>query len=385
MKRSNERRVEIRFIKKQCPLGSLQTRTETNKDIITEYSEVLQDDPNAFPPIDVFVDIDDPGFYYLADGFKRLSANELIGFKEIDVRIHNGNYRDAILFGQQANLRHGERLSNRDKRFNVTRMLKDEVWREMSNSEIARVTGTTHPFVGKIRSELYPEPVKKVLSLPDSQPAQTPQAPPITVGRSNPPAPPSKPTTTPLQRSTPPSNGATGSGVANAIESERDKKPLGDRYGVPIPDRMRKFFQTEVPQLEEFLSLTVSLQSMMNNHIVRATNNKAEHNRRMLERGVTITTKISEIKKFLVSDIIPYAICPMCKGKENCKACGNMGWVTKEEYEAMPQQLKDTHKTATEINWWKEVEDSKPQTSLMNDLESKKDNKMGDLIIGKRK
>ncbi len=55
-----------------------------------------------------------------------------------------------------ANADHGLRRTYADKRRAVEMLLQDEEWRTWSDRAIADQTKTTHPFVGKIRAELYP-------------------------------------------------------------------------------------------------------------------------------------------------------------------------------------------------------------------------------------
>ena len=92
--------------------GDTQPRQFINEDVVNDYSELLLDDVQ-FPPIVVF---NDGANYWLADGFHRWHANKKAGFTEVEVEIHNGTLRDAVLFSVGANAIHGIRRTNDDKR-----------------------------------------------------------------------------------------------------------------------------------------------------------------------------------------------------------------------------------------------------------------------------
>lgn len=114
--------------------GGTQIRVETD---ITQ-AEGYAEDMNAgaaFPPIVVFFD---GAEYWLADGFHRLIAAQVIKRTEIDAEIHEGGRRDAILFAVGCNASHGLKRSNRDKRNAVRKLLEDPEWSEWVNEEIAR-------------------------------------------------------------------------------------------------------------------------------------------------------------------------------------------------------------------------------------------------------
>jgi hypothetical protein len=70
--------------------------------------------------------------------------------------VRRGALRDAMLAAAGANITHGFRRSNADKRRAVLTLLRDEEWSAWSDAEIARRCGVSQPFVGKIRAELSP-------------------------------------------------------------------------------------------------------------------------------------------------------------------------------------------------------------------------------------
>jgi N6-adenosine-specific RNA methylase IME4 len=74
--------------------------------------------------------------------------------KAINADARQGTRRDAVLFSVGANASHGLRRTHEDKRQAVRTLLEDEEWSKWSDAEIARRTGTSHPFVGEQRKIL---------------------------------------------------------------------------------------------------------------------------------------------------------------------------------------------------------------------------------------
>jgi len=124
--------------------GGTQVRVRIDGDAINDYAGVL----DSLPPITV---VWDGEHYWLADGFHRVAAHRQVGSLEIDALVVEGTQRDAILIACGANMEHGVRRTNRDKR-NAVRMLLDDVeWSTWSSREIARACGVTDPFVAQLR------------------------------------------------------------------------------------------------------------------------------------------------------------------------------------------------------------------------------------------
>ena len=128
--------------------GGTQPREAINQDVVEEYAEAMRAGV-VFPPADVFYDGVN---YWLADGFHRTLGAIAADVKKVEVAVHMGTVRDAILFSLGANARHGLRRSNADKRRAVMVLLKDEEWGRWSNAKIADQCGVSGDFVGTIRN-----------------------------------------------------------------------------------------------------------------------------------------------------------------------------------------------------------------------------------------
>lgn len=132
--------------------GGTQGRDAINQTIVSEYNHALMNGA-VFPPVDVFFD----GIsYYLVDGFHRYFAHKSAVAPDIEANIHTGTLRDAQLFSFGVNDDHGMRRNPADRRKVVVIMLRDEEWGKWSDREIAKRCKVSHPFVAKIREELFP-------------------------------------------------------------------------------------------------------------------------------------------------------------------------------------------------------------------------------------
>lgn len=130
--------------------GGTQQRERINEDIVAEYAEAMRCGAK-FPAVTLFFD----GVqYWLADGFHRFHASRAAEMLDIMADVREGTKRDAVLFSASANGTHGMRLSNADKRRSVLVLLLDKEWCTWSDNQIAKHCHVTHPFVGKLRSEI---------------------------------------------------------------------------------------------------------------------------------------------------------------------------------------------------------------------------------------
>lgn len=128
-----------------------QMRDGIRDDVVDEYATAMRDGA-TFPPVVVFSD--GGNRYHLADGFHRVEAARAAGIDVIRADVRDGDQRAARLYAAGANATHGLRRTNADKRRSVMALLEDDEWSAMSDREIARHCGVTHPFVGKLRAEI---------------------------------------------------------------------------------------------------------------------------------------------------------------------------------------------------------------------------------------
>jgi Holliday junction resolvasome RuvABC endonuclease subunit len=128
-------------------------RASFHQKTVAEYAESMLSG-YSLPPVIVFFD---GSAYLLADGFHRVEAAILAGFKEVEVDLKTGSHRDAVLYAVGANTAHGLRRTNADKKLAITRLLQDSEWGQWSDRYIGKLTGTSHKSVGKLREEITGE------------------------------------------------------------------------------------------------------------------------------------------------------------------------------------------------------------------------------------
>lgn len=130
--------------------GGTQPRCEIDQNLVAEYAEAMEEDAE-FPPVVVFYDGVN---YWLADGFHRYHAAKQAGITGIQSEIKQGTQRDAILYSVGANVDHGKRRTNADKRRAVNILLNDAEWGGRSARWVAKTCRVTHTFVDNAKRSL---------------------------------------------------------------------------------------------------------------------------------------------------------------------------------------------------------------------------------------
>lgn len=126
---------------------SVQARASRDDDLVSQYAAEMQRG-DKFPPIVVFFDGDT---YRIADGFHRYAAVISNNGTEVEADVREGSRFDAVIYAVGANAVHGLRRSNRDKRHAVELLLAEPKAQSLSDRDIARYCGVSHPFVAAIR------------------------------------------------------------------------------------------------------------------------------------------------------------------------------------------------------------------------------------------
>ncbi|MBC7932017.1 MAG: ParB N-terminal domain-containing protein [Rubrivivax sp.] len=121
-------------------------RAKPDRDGINELAAILKDDQAYRDPLDVFFD-QKTGEYYLADGWKRVTAARLGGLETYPVRRHHGTLCDAVYFAIRANARGTKEYSAREKRVNIVTMLLNPLWEGKTSRPVAHHCGVSHTTV----------------------------------------------------------------------------------------------------------------------------------------------------------------------------------------------------------------------------------------------
>lgn len=112
------------------------------------------------PPIDVFW-IEGRDGWWIVDGWHRLAAAQSLGLAYITAHTHQGTLDDALEFAYDANLKHGQPLTLKQRKEGAR--LKLRLHTERSNVWIAMECGISDPTVGILRDDL--EATSKILRL----------------------------------------------------------------------------------------------------------------------------------------------------------------------------------------------------------------------------
>jgi len=123
-----------------------QTRVNLNEETIANYAEDMENGAD-FPPVTVFHDGNE---FYLADGFHRVMSAIRNGKKDIEADVRKGSCLDALKHALGANMDHGLRRTNADKRKCVSLALAS--FGKMSDRAIADLCGVGNKFVGDMRT-----------------------------------------------------------------------------------------------------------------------------------------------------------------------------------------------------------------------------------------
>lgn len=140
------RRTDIRSDKTQ-------SRAKIDSDTLHDYADLMRDGVEL-PPLVVFYDGE---FYWLGDGFHRYFAAQNLGLEFVTCEVHKGTLRDALQYSLGANVQHGLRRTNDDKRRAVEIALSDDEWGGWSDRALGALCGVSHVTVAAVRATFQVE------------------------------------------------------------------------------------------------------------------------------------------------------------------------------------------------------------------------------------
>ena len=126
----------------------IQVRAKIHTATVEEYAKLMRNG-TQFPPVVVFAE---GQTYRLADGFHRLEAARLAKLPSIIAEIKSGDRVEALRYALGANLRHGLRRTNADKRRCVEIALKE--FAGLSDRVIAEMCGVGNALVSVMRRQV---------------------------------------------------------------------------------------------------------------------------------------------------------------------------------------------------------------------------------------
>ncbi|GAB4434233.1 MAG: hypothetical protein Kow00120_00500 [Anaerolineae bacterium] len=131
----------------------IQVRTAgLDQERVRAYALAMEQGTSVFPPVDLFLDGDT---LYMAAGFHRYAARQLLGAQTIEAVVRPGGFEAAVEWAERDNLAHGLGLTNADKRHILTRrMARGHEWAQWSNRRLAAALGVSEGTIRNWRDAL---------------------------------------------------------------------------------------------------------------------------------------------------------------------------------------------------------------------------------------
>lgn len=300
-----------------------QIRVALHEDTVKEYQEAYEGNA-AFPPIDVFAD---GNRYILADGFHRVMAALLAKRPTVVAEVHSGSRLDAIKFALGANVSHGLRRTNSDKRRAVEIAVKE--FPSLSQVAIAGLCCVSTELVADVQKQ-----VAEIGNLP----ART-----TVIGKDGktyplPSPPPPKPSVPQAQSapSFPPPPPAPKPEVPKPAAVPQEKEVRRDKTGFPIPEAILPLW-SRCEDIQDHLSAISALRGALRS---------AQESNDIAWVEVSYSTVLAGLDQAYASlrTIKPHAVCPTCQGKlaTNCTLCKGRGFISEFRWDTcVPRETKE--------------------------------------------
>ena len=130
-------------------------RSQLNDEVVEKLEKALASG-SVLPPMIAFQTEDG---IILADGHHRFRAHQQYGSTEVEVEVRYGSAREAGHYALYVNTRHGAKLSRKEVRTAIRKLLGDRETHMWSDAEIAKLCHCSPPTVAKVRKShpLTPE------------------------------------------------------------------------------------------------------------------------------------------------------------------------------------------------------------------------------------
>jgi uncharacterized ParB-like nuclease family protein len=284
----------------------MQVRASMSEDVVSEYMEALQDGAE-FPPLSC---VFDGTTYWLTDGFHRLEAYRRAGKHEVPVSITNGSHGDALKLALGANISHGLRRTNEDKRKAVKVAWENCVELGLGENPSARLIadlcGVHHTFA---QNQLA-----TVATCVQQYAPKTGRD-----GKSYPVPPPRPPKREPSEP------------IAPKADTKPAKVRVLDALNNIIPDNIIPIWESreDVSEAAELLRQA------------RLAIKQAQDDKNPAWAGLNFSSTLMHLDNALiqVKGSVPHCVCPYCHGL-GCHACACVGMMTKFQYSNVPSEMK---------------------------------------------
>lgn len=289
--------------------GGTQPRANIDESVVAEYAAAIEAGA-AFPPLTV---VFDGKKHWLADGFHRILALERLNRTHAECVVKKGTLDDAKWLAAGANVSHGLRRTNADKRAAVLMALATEKGKGASDSAIAKWCGVTDKLVADCRPKAgvpnpraqtrnFRETALKPLQRKDRDFQPETEKDPGEVPMGDEP----EPASTPPQASVP--------------------DPL-DENGKKLPDKLQAIWKRR-GEITRLMSLISSMKAEVSH---------AAEDKDPLYKDLNLSA-FQAAAQNVYRDLracVPYAVCPYCNAK-GCRACHDQGWVGEFVWKASP-------------------------------------------------
>jgi hypothetical protein len=302
-----------------------QARVQLNNDTVVEYADAMAR-KEKLPPI---VCYHDGSTYWLADGFHRYHAARKRGEKWIDAQVIKGSRDDARWHAAGANTQHGLNRTTADKQKAVRLAL--ELRPNLSDNKIAAHCGVSHPFVGKVRSEIavtcngYKSDTPTLRTGADGRTINT-----ANIGRR--PEPRAQATESPAEPSDPweDSEGEDEPAAAPVKAAAAAKPARADMRGRTLPDNIADAFVDQRAEVNEWLNEFRAISE-------RLLGQRTKSGYASLA-WPEIEAALLRVANAVRAEALPYAVCPYCSG-DGCDACKGNGWLPRAGWQCVAPEL----------------------------------------------
>ena len=297
--------------------GGTQSRAEIHQDTVAEYVEAIQAG-SKMPPLLVFQDGAD---YWLAEGFHRLLAYQQAGKRNVLCEIKQGTREDAAWASAGANVTHGLRRTNADKRKATEMAIR--LRPDLNDVSLANHCGVHPNHVAAVRRSL--EATSQIVRSDtrvrsDGTRFKMPSAPPTRPPATPPPTRPSAPPTMPPARRPGPQTGQA------------------DATGHPIPDHLIGLWDRRV-EVEDLLAHLSKVRCA-----VQAAQDAADPLFAELNTSAAMANLNAAYDALKAT--APHAVCPWCHGalSDQCRGCKGRGMIGRFAWGLVPAELKKGRK-----------------------------------------
>lgn len=295
--------------------GGTQPRASIDEAVVAEYAAAIEAGA-AFPPLTV---VFDGKKHWLADGFHRILALERLNRTHAECVVKKGTLDDAKWLAAGANVSHGLRRTNADKRAAVLMALATEKGKEASERELAKWCGVSHEMVRQIQKGTSATPKVSTVDSGSHKPLQ----------HNDP--------TFPPKVENDPGEVPMGDDPEPASPPPPAPDPL-DENGKKLPEKLQAIWKRR-GEITRMMSLISSMKAEVSH---------AAEDKDPLYKDLNLSA-FQAATQNVYRDLracVPYAVCPYCNAK-GCRACHDQGWVGEFVWKASPAN-RASRSTATE-------------------------------------